>query len=134
MMENRMAVLQSNVGFTLIEFLVAIVILMIGLLGLLQTVNYALSYNFQNQLRNEAVLIADSQMAREMAKGFDNVSTTDKSSVVSWPVLAGFKNYSVIRSGTSLQNSRQVNFEIRWRYKNSLYNHGSTAFITKTNQ
>jgi type IV pilus assembly protein PilV len=134
MMENRMAVYSNKEGFTLIEFLVAIVILMVGLLGLLQTINYALSYNLQNQLRNEAVLVADSQLSREMAKGFDNVSTSTKSMSVSWPVLTGFKNFSVTRTGTTLQNTKQVNFEIRWRHKNTSYNHGASTFITRTNQ
>jgi len=133
-MGNLTAALHNNGGFTLIEFLVAIVILMVGLLGLLQTVNYALSHNMQNHFRNEAVMVADDQMSREMAKGFDLVSTTTRNSFVRRQVLSGFKNYSVTRSGSSLQNSKKVDFEIRWTYKNVQYNHGASTVITKSNQ
>jgi len=107
---------------------------MVGLLGLLQTINYAMSYNLQNQLRNSAVLVADAQLSREMAKGFENASTSNSSRNVQWPVLTGFKNFSVIRTGNTLQNTKQINFEIRWRYKNATYNHGASTFITRTNQ
>ncbi|WP_246163477.1 type IV pilus modification PilV family protein [Oryzomonas sagensis] len=122
-------------GFTLIEFLVAIVILMVGLLGLLQAVNVSLNHNLQNQLRNEGVVVADEQMAREMAKGYDLVSTSTSSYVISnRPVLNAFKNFSVTRSGIILQNSKQVNIAVSWHHRGVSYNHGASAVITKTNQ
>ena len=68
--------LNDNSGFTLIEFLAAIVILMVGLLGLMQSANVAISTSRQNQLRNEASLVADQFLAGELAKGFQNVSTS----------------------------------------------------------
>ena len=124
----------NRAGFTLVEFLVAILIMMVGLLGLLQTVNTSLSHNLANQLRNEAVAVADRQMSLEMAKGFDLVSTTAMSTYVSRPVLTGFRNFSVIRSGTSLSNSKQVNFEVRWSYKGVPYSHQVYGGISKTNR
>ena len=70
-----MPVNTNNQGFTLIEFLVAIVILMVGLLGLLQTVNYAIVNNTTNQLRQEALLLADERMNLEKSKKFTAIST-----------------------------------------------------------
>lgn len=46
-------------GFTLIEFCVAVLIMMVGLLGLLQAVNMATQHNLGNLLRNEAISVAD---------------------------------------------------------------------------
>ncbi|WP_246545410.1 prepilin-type N-terminal cleavage/methylation domain-containing protein [Pelotalea chapellei] len=120
-------------GFTLIEFLVSIVILMVGLLGLLQAVNLSYSHNMQNQIRNEAVAVVDEEMAKEIAKGYDNASTTTKAYPVRRNVLTALKNYSVVRSGASLQNSKQINFEVRWRYKGAAYNHGASTVLTKNN-
>ena len=134
-MEDQTAAISGDRGFTLIEFLVAIVILMVGMLGLLQTVNLALNHNVQNQMRNEAVIVADEQMAREMAKGFDLASTSTRNFVVSnRRILNAYRNYSVARTGTTLQNSKQINFVITWRYKGASYNHGESSVITKTNQ
>lgn len=124
----------NNKGFTLIEFLVAIVILMVGLLGLLQAVNVALNSDMQNQFRNEALLVADSKMAYELAKGFDAVSTTTKNENVQRRVLNAQKNFSSSRSGTTFQNSKEVRFEVSWRYKGVRYTHDAGGLISKAQQ
>lgn len=108
-------------GFTLIEFLVAIVILMIGMLGLLQAVNVALQYNTTTQLRNDGVALGDAEMSRELAKPFDLISVPTTASLKS--VQLGFKTYSVARSGVDMTNSKQVNIQVRWTYKRNRYTH-----------
>lgn len=52
----------NQAGFTLIEFCVSVVIMMVGLLGLLQAVNMATIHNLDSLLRNEAVSLADTEM------------------------------------------------------------------------
>lgn len=123
-------------GFTLIEFLVSIVILMVGLLGLLQTVNVAIQHNMQNQYRNEATILADREIATEIAKGYDAVQTTASSSFAARSYDSGFalRNYSTLRSGTSYNNSKEVNYRITWRYKGVKYEHTISSVISKTNQ
>lgn len=124
----------NNKGFTLIEFLVAIVILMVGLLGLLQAVNVAINSNMQNQLRNEALLVADSKMAHELAKGFDAVSTTTKNENIPRQVLNAQKNFSSSRSGTAFQNSKEIRFVVSWRYKGVRYTHDAGGLVSKAQQ
>lgn len=124
----------NNKGFTLVEFLVAIVILMVGMLGLLQTVNVAINSNLQNQLRNEAVVVADRAMAHELAKGFDAVSTSTKNDSAERRVLSGFKNFSVSRTGSSFQNSKEIRFEVSWRYKGARYTHNAGGLVSKAQQ
>lgn len=124
----------NNKGFTLVEFLVAIVILMVGLLGLLQTVNVAINSNLQNQLRNEAVVVADRAMAHELAKGFDAVSTSTNNVNATRRVLNGFKNFSVSRTGTAFQNSKEIRFEVSWRYKGARYTHNAGGLVSKAQQ
>ncbi len=126
-------VMQNKSGFTLIEFLVSIVILMVGMLGLLQVVNLAFSQSTQNQIRNVAVAVVDEEMAKEIAKGYENASTSTKAIPVQREVLTVMKNYSVVRTGSTLQNSKQINFEVRWRYKGSTYNHSASSVLTKNN-
>lgn len=121
----------KNKGFTLIEFLVAIVILMVGLLGLLQTINLSLQHNLTTQLRNEAVSVADDFMSRELSKTFDLISTSTGNFSMNRKVAASFKIYSVERSGTSISNSKQVNVIIIWRHKGNRYQHETTAVVSK---
>jgi type IV pilus assembly protein PilV len=124
----------NSKGFTLVEFLVAIVILMVGLLGLLQAVNVALNSNMQNQLRNEAVIVGDRAMAHELAKGFDAVSTTVKRENIPRSVLNGLKNFSSVRSGTEFENSKEIRFEVSWRHKGVRYTHDAGGVVSRAQQ
>lgn len=125
---------RTSSGFTLIEFLVAIVILMVGLLGLLQAVNVALHHNLNNQIRNEAVVLADQQMTTEVGKSFELVSSSSTRYFppVSRQILNGFKNYSVVRTGSTLSNSKQITVTVSWRNKGTRYEHQTTSVISKT--
>jgi len=125
-------VFRNSHGFTLIEFLVAIIILMVGLLGLLQAVNMGLVHNLNSQLRNEAVVVADAYMARELNKSFDLVSTSSGNFSEQRQILNGFKNYSVQRTGSTLSNSKQVSFTVRWRYKGTRYSHETNTVVSKS--
>lgn len=127
---------RNDDGFTLIEFLVAVVILMVGMLGLLQAINLAYSTNLQNDLRNTAVVLADEQLAGELKKGYGNVITDAfRNYTVSRPVLSAMKNYSVNMTGTSVSSgtnvSRQVNVQVIWRHKRVRYDHGISAVVTQ---
>ena len=124
----------SESAFTLIEFLVAIVILMVGMLGLLQMVNVALSQSLQNQLRNEAVIVLDTEMAMELAKGYELVDISTTNYPITRKVLGNNKQYLVARSGTSFSNSRQVNFQVSWLYKGVSYTHNASSVLTKSTQ
>lgn len=125
---------RNEQGFTLIEFLVSIVILMVGLLGLLQAVNVAIQHNMNTQLRNEATMLADERLSREMGKTFDLVSTTTSMVNTQRVVLKGFKNFSVARSGVDLTNSKQVNLTISWKHRGMRYVHETSTVISKRNQ
>lgn len=119
-------------GFTLIEFLVAIVIMMVGLLGLLQAVNVGLIQNLNTQLRDGAVGVADWHLAREMAKSFEAVSTTTRGTTDRRLILNSFKTYSVVRSGdATLANSKQVNVTVSWKHKNTRYTQEASTIISK---
>src|SRR5512136_2934964 len=64
----------NNGGFTLIELMAAMVITLVGLLGLLQAINVAMEHNLKNQLRDEAVLVAEQWMGNLKTRGFSQLS------------------------------------------------------------
>lgn len=124
-------------GFTLIEFLVALVILTVGLLGLLQTVNYAIETNMTTQLRDEAVRLADERMSTEKAKVFDAISTNTRQEFVSVKVVNAFKNYSIVKNTTALTasgNTRNINIQVSWKHKGARYTHVISSLVSKSVQ
>ncbi len=133
--------LSDNRGFTLVEFLVAIVILTVGILGLLQTVNLSISHNMVNQLRLDGTIVADGELSRELAKGgssigFNAISTPTSPYVsrynVRRTVLNGFRNYSVTRTNSNITaNTKQVTVQVAWRYKGNRYRHEASSLISR---
>lgn len=120
-------------GFTLVEFLVAIVIIMVGLLGLLQSVNLGLHHNLENQLRQEALLIADEQIALVKLKPFDNMSTSTTTGI-SRKVYNGYVNYSVARKIEPVGSStitKSVDISVRWKFKGKPNSHAVYSLITQ---
>jgi type IV pilus assembly protein PilV len=122
----------NNNGFTLLEFLVAIVILSVGLLGMMQAVNSAIGHNMTTQLRDEAVRLADEKMAVEKSKTFDSISTTTKRENVQITIAKAFKNYSVVKKGTSITAStKTVQIDVFWQYKGKRSSHVISTLVSK---
>lgn len=122
-------VLHTEKGFTLIEFLVAIVILMIGMLGLLEAVNVAMRQNTGNKMRNDAVVLADQVMSAQRVRSFDSVVASNTSQTVS--AGAAFVNYSVINETSDLSGtSKIVTVSVSWRERGVKKQHSLSTVIT----
>ncbi len=120
-------------GFTLIEFLVAIVILMVGLLGLLQVINVAVDQNLGNVFRNEAVTVVDEKMMEKKAKAFISLSTGTgpRTSTVQRNVRGIDKAYSVTELITDVTpSSKQITIDARWTKKGANFIHSATSVVS----
>lgn len=132
----ELTVFSNKKAFTLVEVLVSIVILTVGLLGLLQMVNYSIHHNLTNQFRSEAIQIADNEMALEMAKPFTSI-------VVGAPVVTTVtrannltsKSYSVSKTGTAISdNTRMVAINVSWSHKGTNYSHSISSLLSRNYQ
>ncbi len=129
-------VYSNNRGFTLIEFLVAVVILVVGLLGLLQAVNYAIVHNMVNQLRQTAMVLGDERMNQEKAKPFDDIQapvvTKDAPSRL---VNGAYRNYSVVQTNSVLTSqTKNINIQVIWRHKGVRYEHSIASLVSQAQQ
>lgn len=118
----------NNRGFTLLEVMVAMVITLVGLLGLLQSVNIATEHNVKNQMRDEALQIAEESLANLRSRPFARLTTA----AAGWaprPVPGRFlgldKNFVLTRWATPLPNTNSVELRVRvgWSYKNVSSHH-----------
>lgn len=104
-------------GFTLIEVMVAILIMMVGVLGLLSTMSVAMKHNIENQRREEVIRVAEEIMSGMRTRQFGVQSaystTTVKSQVrpVTYVVTERVENVS---AGTTVR----YQVDVRWTYKN----------------
>lgn len=127
---ERRVYLNNQYGFTLIEFCVAVLIMMVGLLGLLQAVNMATSQNLATIIRKEAVMIADEQMVAAKYANYTSVKTGMLS--VARKTRSGYSNYSVGRVVSAAgPNSKEVTISVRWALKGKSYNHAISSLVVQ---
>jgi type IV pilus assembly protein PilV len=122
----------SGPGFTLIEVLVAMVILIVGLLGLLQSINIAMDKNVQNELRQSGVNVAEKAVSDLRLRNFDRISGA-RSYHVRTANRMGYKNisvqYRVANVDTTRQKAKQVSVRTWWRYRDKTYEHQTASGI-----
>jgi type IV pilus assembly protein PilV len=133
----KAATLQSNsLGFSLIEVVVALAILMVGMMALLATAGSVVSYNLDNMLRDEAVQIADSRLrevkanrSATFASPFTNISTsiTRKSKLRSKSLSYGV---TLSAAATGGDNSNLITVNVTWPYQNKTKQHELKTFIS----
>lgn len=130
----RRAASGNERGFTLIEFVVATLILSVGILGLLKMVALSVSMNATTKLRANAILVADQVMAKDrVTKTFSQYTSTNPSSpALVIPSLrgGGFANYSVTQKVKPLgSSSKSVQVIVTWHYKKNSYQHSLTTVV-----
>lgn len=123
----------NSQGFTLVEFLISIVILTVVLLALLESVTLSIAHNMKNQLRNQAILIADEKMNREKLKPFDAISSgTTKNSTDSYTIGLAHKNYSSTKTISATSNSsKSIDINVSWHYKGQRHTHSIISLVAQ---
>jgi type IV pilus assembly protein PilV len=112
----------------------AILILMVGMLGLLQAINLATEVNLRNQIREEAVYMGERVMNELRGKGFDNISTlplTYSPYTLPSKLRGVTRTYGVQKSATALSSdTKQLEVVITWSYKGVGYQNRVVAPIS----
>jgi type IV pilus assembly protein PilV len=122
----------SQKGFTLVEFLIAMVIVSVALLGLLQSVNYSIEHNMVTKLRDDAVRLADERMAVMKSNSFDAIEPVVKSELVELNVWNTKKKYSIGTTVTANSaNLKNIEIDITWSYKGKNYSHAITSLVAR---
>jgi type IV pilus assembly protein PilV len=120
----RQPSLNNERGFTLVEVMVAILILSVGMLGLLETLNVSIQQNMKNQFRDEAVRIGARYMTELRGKGFTAYSGTYVTMSVPSTFRGSNKIFKVERgtiplaSDISGPTSQQLNVTVKWAFRN----------------
>lgn len=126
--------LQDKKGMTLVEVVIALLVLLIVFLALMQTALVGIDANMLNVLRDEAVNIAEEQMNTARNIPFD--SLTAGAVDVSPPArslrnIAAF-TYTVTRTVTDINtDSKQVDIAVAWDWKENPYTHTILTIVRR---
>jgi len=122
---------KQNTGFTLIEVMIAMFILMIGMLALLNTAAVIIENNLVNVLRDEAAYVAQSTISDIRNTPFNSI--TSQAAVLVPRYFSGVEmNYSVTTTVTPVGtagDSKNVQVSVTWTYKGVPYQHTINTVI-----
>lgn len=126
-MPQARSIKNSESGFTLVEVLVAILIMMVGMFGMLETITASMQHNLKNQLRDEAVHVGERYMTELRGLSFDTSPyfISYSSRQITSKIKGVEKIYTVQRDSTPLAfdgfgkaTSRQLTVTVKWAYRN----------------
>lgn len=126
-------------GMTLVEVLVSIAIAFIVFLGLSASGLVVLNENLKNDLRDEAVNVAEQEMIAVRGMPFDNLAAVDNTTVTVTRAIRGVaKNFTVTRTVPPIgadPDNRQLTINVAWtRIENNLtqsYNHQVATIVRR---
>lgn len=139
-MERHRPALLNKKGVTLIELMVSLVILLIVSLALMQTSLLGISTNVKNQIRDEAVNIAEMRMIGLRSLPFTDTLThadlTATAGVNETPVPRKFRGFSIDftprRTITNIStDTKQITVTVTWNYRGQANTHGVTSIMRK---
>ena len=120
-------------GMTLIEVMIALVILLLVSLALMQTVTLGINSNARNLLRDEAVRIADMRITVLMNTRFDDLVCCVPIETV---VTREFRNFAIdftpTRTITDLgADNRRIDITVAWGWRGNNYTHTISTVVRR---
>jgi type IV pilus assembly protein PilV len=103
--------------------MMAIMVMTVGLLGLLQSVNVAYQHNARNKLREEAVQLAEEEMNHFRLMRFENVTARNAACSVPREVVGGLRDFRVTRDSEAVGESKRLTVRVAWQFGNVTTQH-----------
>ncbi len=130
-------------GMTLIEVMIALVLLLITSLAMMKTSLLSIQTNIINSLRDEAVGLAEAKMSELRSLPFDSLTATggEVADATTPAVERRVRSVSVtftlkrtvvdINAANPDQASKQVSVKVDWSYKGQPYTHSVMTLVRR---
>jgi type IV pilus assembly protein PilV len=132
-MQETNVVLVDKKGVTLVEVLVAMVVLLFVSLAMMQTAMVSIDSNMINVLRTEAISIAEMRMNEARNTSFGSLTAGS----ITNPVTRNLRNitnfpYNVTRTVIDLNvDNKQINIIVTWTWRDTTYTHSITSIVRR---
>jgi hypothetical protein len=109
--------------------------MLVGLLGLLATINLAVEMNTRDYMRDEAVRVGERAMNATKSADYNSIAIGGPTSQTINANIRGItKSYTVqttvVQNSTST-NSKQISVVVSWTYKGQTYFHGIDSVVAQ---
>ncbi len=134
---------QDNRGFTLIEVMIAFVIIQIVMLGLLSVAAQVIQVSVTNIVRDEGIKVAEEVMAEVRSLPYDRIYTMtygtlrreiDPNSSVT-NVTRNFRHFTVTYNPnitvTTYADAKRVDVTVTWSYRETNYSHTISSLVRR---
>ena len=121
----------GNSGFTLIELMVAITIMIVGLVGMFDMLWVATRKNVENELREKAVAVAEQELNNLKAQPFADINS-NLVGIVQQVALSGgaTQDVTVQTQVVNLSaNSKRISVRAFWNYRGNIYEHHTASAV-----
>jgi type IV pilus assembly protein PilV len=127
----RTIALADKRGFSQIELLISLVLLLLVFLALAQTALVSIDSNMTNILRDEAVSIAEMRVNEVRNVPFDNLVASNNTVTRNFRNITNFQ-YNVSCVVTPLgSNNKQIDITVTWNWKGNPYTHAITTIVRR---
>ncbi len=128
--------MRNDRGVSLVELLISMVLLAIVSVALIQSAIVAMNTNVMNELRDEAVRVAEARMndLRNTPFAASDMQVTSPSGVTESPLARTVRGvtcqFTINRKISQVDsNNRQVTVTVTWNYRNVPYQHGVSTIL-----
>ena len=128
---------KSNAGFSLIEVLVALLLVVIVMLALMEAVVLHIQTNMRNILRDEAVKVTQDALHEIRSREFDRVVAGETSFTVGKSIRSADWNYEVTVNISDWPNpptpprTKSIQVTTEWEYLGKDFSHAANSMMSR---
>jgi type IV pilus assembly protein PilV len=118
-------------GMTLLELMIALLLMAIVAMALMQSSLVVITNSVKNELRDEAVSVAEQRMNESRTTPFSNLANLPATTTITRNIraIANFPFMASLVTTPVNSNSTHVAVTVTWTYKGSSYNHGVSTVL-----
>ncbi len=120
---------KNNRAFTLVEMLVALVIILISIMALMKTSIVVMRNNLRNEIRNKAIEVLSNHV--DALTGSKYISIVSDNISVTKPIRNFQETFNITDNVIDNNSSKYINSTVNWDYSGKSYSYKIETVVSK---